>query len=470
MISEDKPVDINDISGGNMEFFKLKQNHTTVKKEIVAGITTFMTMAYILAVNPDILSAAGMNKQGVFVATVLASVLATVLMGLCANYPFGLAPGMGLNAFFAYTVVIKMGYSWQFALAAVFVEGLIFILLTLCNVREALFNAIPKCMKYSVSAGIGLFIAFIGLKNAGVVVADDSTFVALGSMITPQTVLCMLGVVLTVVLMKRNIKGAMLIGILGTWVLGILAQLIGWYVVDPAIGQYSLIPSFSSQGSLFAGFGEVAFKFPRMTEIFGSAESIFNFIIVVFSFLFVDLFDTLGTLMGVATKAGYLNEKGELSRIKQAFFADAIGTSVGALLGTSTVTTFVESTAGVMEGGRTGLTAISTGVCFALALFLSPIFLAIPSFATAPALIVVGVLMLDGILKVDFSDITEALPAFLTMAMMPFTASVAEGIIFGGISYVLIKMFTGRRKEISVMMYILAILFVLKLVLTSVVH
>ena len=452
-----------------MEFFKLKENNTTVKKEIVAGITTFMTMAYILAVNPDILSATGMNKHGVFVASVIASVVATVLMGLCANYPFGLAPGMGLNAFFAYTVVLKMGYSWQFALAAVFVEGIIFILLTLCNVREALFNAIPKCMKYSVSAGIGLFIAFVGLKNAGVVVAESSTFVALGNMTSPQTVLCMLGVVLTVILMKRNVKGAMLIGILGTWFLGIIAQFTGWYVVDPSIGQFSMLPDFSAQGSLFGGLSEVAFKLPKMSEIFGSAESIFTFIVVVFSFLFVDLFDTLGTLMGVATKAGYLNEKGELPRIKQAFFADAVGTSVGALLGTSTVTTFVESTAGVMEGGRTGLTALSTAACFALSLFLAPIFLAIPSFATAPALIVVGILMLDGIFEVDFSDMSEALPAFLTMIMMPFTASIAEGIIFGGISYVLIKVFTGKKNEVSVMMYILAVLFTIKLILSSLV-
>lgn len=452
-----------------MEFFKLKENNTTVKKEIVAGITTFMTMAYILAVNPDILSATGMNKHGVFVASVIASVVATVLMGLCANYPFGLAPGMGLNAFFAYTVVLKMGYSWQFALAAVFVEGIIFILLTLCNVREALFNAIPKCMKYSVSAGIGLFIAFVGLKNAGVVVAESSTFVALGNMTSPQTVLCMLGVVLTVILMKRNVKGAMLIGILGTWFLGIIAQFTGWYVVDPSIGQFSMLPDFSAQGSLFGGLSEVAFKLPKMSEIFGSAESIFTFIVVVFSFLFVDLFDTLGTLMGVATKAGYLNEKGELPRIKQAFFADAVGTSVGALLGTSTVTTFVESTAGVMEGGRTGLTALSTAACFAVSLFLAPIFLAIPSFATSPALIVVGILMLDGIFEVDFSDMTEALPAFLTMIMMPFTASIAEGIIFGGISYVLIKVFTGKKNEVSVMMYILAVLFTIKLILSSLV-
>ena len=310
-----------------MEFFKLKENGTTVKKEVIAGITTFMTMAYILAVNPDILGAAGMNRHGVFVATVLSAVIGTVLMAVLANYPFALAPGMGLNAFFAYTIVIKMGYSWQFALAAVFVEGIIFVLLTMCNVREALFKAIPNCMKYSISAGIGLFIAFVGLKNAGIVVADESTFVALGSMIEPQTVLCMVGVIITIVLMTRQVKGAMLLGILITWGLGIIAQFTGWYVVNPEVGMYSLLPDFSGTGSLFAGLNEVAFKFPSMNEIFGSAESIFNFIVVVFSFLFVDLFDTLGALMGVASKANYLNEKGELPRIKQAFLADAIATT-----------------------------------------------------------------------------------------------------------------------------------------------
>ena len=456
-----------DINGGHMEFFKLKENGTTVKKEVIAGITTFMTMAYILAVNPDILGAAGMNRHGVFVATVLSAVLGTILMALLANYPFALAPGMGLNAFFAYTIVIKMGYSWRFALAAVFVEGIIFILLTMCNVREALFNAIPSCMKYSISAGIGLFIAFIGLKNAGVIVADDSTLVALGNMVKPQTVLCIVGVIITIVLMQHQVRGAMLFGILITWGLGMIAQFTGWYVVNPEAGMYSLLPDFSGTTSLFEGFNEVAFKFPSRNEIFGSAESIFNFIVVVFSFLFVDLFDTLGALMGVASKANYLDEKGELPRIKQAFLADAIATTAGALMGTSTVTTFVESTAGVMEGGRTGLTAISTAVCFILALFLSPIFLAVPSFATAPALIVVGVLMLDGILKIDFSDLSEALPAFLTMAMMPFTGSIADGIIFGGITYVLIKVLSGKRKDVSIMMYVLAILFIIKLVLSS---
>ena len=448
-----------------MEFFKLKENGTTVKKEVIAGITTFMTMAYILAVNPDILSATGMDKNGVFVATIISSVVATVAMALLANYPFALAPGMGLNAYFAFSVVLGMGYSWQWALAAVFAEGIIFILLTFLNVREALFNAIPKCMKYSVSAGIGLFITFVGLKGAGIIVANESTYIALGDMLRPQAVLCMVGIFITAVLMKKNVKGSALIGILVTYILGIIAELIGWYQVG--IDGNSLIPSFVGGLNLWNGLGNVAFQLPSVNEIFGSASSIINFIIVVFSFLFVDLFDTLGTLMGVANKAGYLNEKGELPRIKQAFLADAIGTTVGALLGTSTVTTFVESSAGVAEGGRTGLTSIVTAICFALAIFLSPIFLAIPSFATAPALVIVGVLMLDSIIKVDFTDMTEALPAFVTLVMMPFAYSISEGIIFGGITYVVVKMLTGKRKEVSGLMYVLAILFIIKLVLSS---
>lgn len=448
-----------------MEFFKLKENGTTVKKEVIAGITTFMTMAYILAVNPDILSATGMDKNGVFSATIIASVIATVAMALLANYPFALAPGMGLNAYFAFSVVLGMGYSWQWALAAVFAEGLIFIVLTLCNVREALFNAIPKCMKYSASAGIGLFITFIGLKSAGIIVADESTYIALGDMLRPQAVLCIVGILVTAALMKKNVKGSVLIGILVTYILGIIAELIGWYKVGT--DGYSLIPAALISFNLFDGLGAVAFKLPSLGEIFGSGSSFINFVIVVFSFLFVDLFDTLGTLMGVANKAGYLNEKGELPRIKQAFLADAIGTSVGALLGTSTVTTFVESSAGVAEGGRTGLTSIVTAICFALAIFFAPIFLAIPSFATAPTLVIVGVLMLDSIVKVDFSDITEALPASITLVMMPFAYSISEGIIFGGITYVVIKVLTGKHKEVSLLMYILALLFILKLVLSS---
>lgn len=452
------------------DFWELKAHKTTVKTEVLAGITTFMTMAYILAVNPDILSATGMNRQGIFVATILASIVGTLLMGFLARYPFAQAPGMGLNAFFAYTIVLGMGYSWQFALFAVFIEGIIFILITACNLREALFNAIPNCMKYSISAGIGLFIAFIGLKNAGIIVGDASTLLTVGNMLSPQTVLCMVGTFIIIVLMKRNVRGAMFLGILMTWLLGIFAQFIGWYTVNPELGMYSLLPSFSANAGLFSGLGEVAFKFPKMSEIFGNPASIFNFCVIVFSFLFVDLFDTLGTLMGVSTKAGFLNKEGKLPRAKQAFLADAIATTVGALIGTSTVTTYVESSAGVMEGGRTGLTAVTTAICFALALFLAPIFLAIPSFATAPALIVVGVLMLDSILKVDFTDISEALPAFLTMAIMPFTSSIAEGIVFGGIAYVVIKLLIGKNKQISPMMYGLATLFLAKLIISAIIR
>lgn len=448
-----------------MEFFKLKENGTTVRKEVVAGITTFMTMAYILAVNPQILGDAGMNSHGVFVATIISSVIATVAMALLANYPFALAPGMGLNAYFAYSVVIGMGYPWQWALSAVLAEGLIFIVLSLCNVREALFNAIPKCMKASVSAGIGLFITFIGFKGAGIIVSDPSTYIALGDMRQPAAVLCMLGVFITAVLMKKNVKGSVLIGILATYLLGIGAELIGWYQVNPDAGVYSLIPSFATQGALFSGIEEVAFKFAKPSELFADAASIMNFVIVIFSFLFVDLFDTLGTLMGVAQKADYIDQDGKLPRIKQAFLADAIGTTVGACLGTSTVTTFVESSAGVAAGGRTGLTSVVTAICFALAIFFSPIFLAIPSFATAPALIIVGVLMLDSIVKVDFSDMTEALPAFVTLVMMPFAYSISEGIVFGGITYVIVKVFSGKAKEVSPLMYVLALLFLVKLML-----
>ena len=448
-----------------MEFFKLKENGTTVRKEVVAGITTFMTMAYILAVNPQILGDAGMNSHGVFVATIISSVIATVAMALLANYPFALAPGMGLNAYFAYSVVIGMEYPWQWALAAVLAEGLIFIILSLCNVREALFNAIPKCMKASVSAGIGLFITFIGFKGAGIIVSDPSTYIALGDMRQPAAVLCMVGVFLTAVLMKKNVKGSVLIGILATYLLGIGAEMIGWYQVNPDANAFSLIPNFAGQGALFSGIEEVAFKFAKPSELFKDASSIMNFVIVIFSFLFVDLFDTLGTLMGVAQKADYIDKDGKLPRIKQAFLADAIGTTVGACLGTSTVTTFVESSAGVAAGGRTGLTSIVTAICFALAIFLSPIFLAIPSFATAPALIIVGVLMLDSIVKVDFSDMTEALPAFVTLVMMPFAYSISEGIVFGGITYVIVKVFSGKAKEVSPLMYVLALLFLVKLML-----
>lgn len=447
-----------------MEFFKLKENNTDVRTEVLAGITTFMTMAYILAVNPNILAVAGMDAGGVFTATALAAVIATVAMALMANYPFALAPGMGLNAFFAFTVVGQMGQSWEFAITCILAEGIIFILLTLFNVREALFNAIPTTIKYSVSAGIGLFITFIGLQNAGIVIGDGTTLVKLGDMMLAPAVLAMVGVVVTVILLKKGVKGALLFGVLGTYVLGIVAELIGWYVPNMET-TFSLIPA--QLFSLPPTLAPVAFKFVPFSELFADLNSLLTFAIVTFTFLFVDLFDTLGTLMGVASKTNYLDEDGKLPRIKQALLADAIGTTIGAMLGTSTVTTFVESSAGVAEGGRTGLTSLTTAACFALALIFSPIFLAIPGFATTPALVLVGVFMIDGITKVDFTDITESLPAFLTMAMMPLAYSISEGLIFGIITYVLAKAFTGKHKDVTWIMYALAIVFILKLIVGS---
>lgn len=447
-----------------MEFFKLKENNTTVKVEILAGITTFMTMAYILAVNPNILSTTGMDKGGIFTATAISAVIGTVAMALLANYPFALAPGMGLNAFFAFTVVGIMGQSWEFALTCILAEGIIFIILTLLNVREAIFNAIPTNIKYAVSAGIGLFITFIGLQNANIVVSDGATLVKLGDMMAAPAVLAVVGIIITTVLYKKGVKGALLFGVLITYILGIGAELIGWYVPDME-NTFSLIPY--APWSLPPSLAPIAFKFVPFSAIFADFNSIMTFIIVTFTFLFVDLFDTLGTLMGVASKTDYLDEDGKLPRIKQALLADAIGTTVGAMLGTSTVTTYVESSAGVAEGGRTGLTALTTAICFAAALIFSPIFLAIPGFATTPALVIVGVFMIDGITKIDFGDITESLPAFLTMAMMPLAYSISEGLIFGTITYVLAKLFTGKGKDVNAMMYGLAIVFAIKLMVGS---
>ena len=452
------------------KFFKLKENRTDVKTEIMAGITTFMTMAYILAVNPNILSASGMDKNAVLIATALASFVGTLLMALFANYPFALAPGMGLNAYFAFTVVGQRGYSWQIALLAVFVEGLIFIVLSLTNVREAIFNAIPTTLKSAVSVGIGLFIAFIGLQNAKVIVNDDSTLLtyqkfAAGEFSTVgiTALLALVGILVTAVLLILKVKGGILFGILATWVLGILCELVGLYVPNPDAGWYSTIPH-----------AIVSFDFTAIGNTFGqvfkadfSAVHVLDFVVVVFSFLFVDLFDTLGTLIGVSSKADMLDKNGRLPKIKGALMADAVATSVGALLGTSTTTTFVESASGVTEGGRTGLTALVSALLFGLTLFLSPIFLAIPSFATAPALIVVGFLMITSITKIDFADYTEALPCYISMIAMPFMYSISEGIAMGVISYVVINLLTGRAKEkkISLLMYVLAVLFVLKYIL-----
>ena len=450
--------------------FHLSEHNTDVKTEVIAGVTTFMTMAYILAVNPNILSASGMDAGAVFTATALASLVATLLMAAFANYPFVLAPGMGLNAYFAYTVVLQMGYTWQMALAAVFVEGLIFILLSLTNVREAIFNAIPMNLKHAVSVGIGLFIAFIGLQNAKIVV-DSATLVSVYSFkgsIEAGTfqaegitvLLALIGILLTAVLVVKNVKGNILWGILGTWILGIICELVGLYRPDPELGMFSVLPDFSS------GFG-IPSMAPTFFKMDFSGILSLNFLTIMFAFLFVDMFDTLGTLIGVASKADMLDEDGKLPKIKGALMSDAVGTSLGAVFGTSTTTTFVESASGVAEGGRTGLTAVVSAALFGLALFLSPIFLAIPSFATAPALIVVGFLMITSITKIDFADYTEALPCYISMIAMPFMYSISEGIAMGVISYVVINLLTGRAKEkkISVLMYVLAVLFVLKYIL-----
>ncbi len=444
--------------------FHLKENGTDVKTEIIAGVTTFMAMAYILAVNPSILGDAGMDRGAVFTATVLASLLATVLMAVLANYPFVLAPGMGLNAYFTYTVVIGMGYTWQYALTAVFVEGIIFIILSLVKVREAIFNAIPMELKHAVSAGIGLFIALIGLENAKIVVGDPSTLVSFFSWRDADfhtagitVLLALIGILITGVLVAAKVKGNILIGILVTWVLGIICQLTGLYVPDPAAGWNSVLPDFSG-GLSIPSLAPVFFKLD-----FSNVLSL-DFVVIVFSFLFVDLFDTLGTLIGVASKADMLDKDGKLPRIKGALMADAIGTTAGAVLGTSTVTTFVESASGVAEGGRTGLTAIVSAIMFGLALLFSPIFLAIPSFATAPALVVVGFLMFGSVLKIKFDNPVTAIPAYICVIAMPFCYSISEGIAFGVISYVVLNLVTGKAKENKVhpMMYVLAVLFILK--------
>ena len=450
------------------KIFHLKENHTDVKTEVMAGITTFMTMAYILAVNPNILSASGMDRGAVFTATALSAFIATCLMALLSNYPFVLAPGMGLNAYFTYTVVLGMGYTWQQALAAVFAEGIIFILLSLTNVREAIFNSIPMNLKHAVSVGIGLFIAFIGLQNAKIVVGNDSTLVSIFSFKSSvaegtfssqgiTVLLALIGVLVTAILLAKNVKGGILWGILITWILGIICQLTHLYVPNADLGYYSLLPDFSNGIS-------VPSMMPTFMKMDFSIVFSLDFVVIMFAFLFVDMFDTLGTLIGVASKADMLDKDGKLPKIKGALLSDAVGTSVGAVCGTSTVTTFVESASGVAEGGRTGLTSLVAGVLFALSLLLSPIFLAIPSFATAPALIVVGYLMLTSVTKIDFNDMTEAIPCFIAIIAMPFMYSISEGISMGVISYVVINVITGKAKEkkISLLMYILAVLFMLK--------
>ena len=453
--------------------FKLSENKTDAKTEILAGITTFMTMAYILAVNPSILSATGMDSGAVFTATALAAFIGTLLMAIFANYPFALAPGMGLNAYFAYTVVLGMGYSWEYALTAVFAEGIVFILLSATNVREAIFNAIPQNLKAAVSVGIGLFIAFIGLQNAKIVIGG-STLLQLFSVdkynevngvsasfndVGITVLLAIIGIIVTGILVVKNIKGNILWGILITWLLGIICQFTGLYVPNADLGFYSLLPNFSNGLSI-----------PSLSPIFCKLDfsGIFslNFIVILFAFLFVDLFDTIGTLIGVSAKADMLDENGKLPRIKGALMADAVATTVGAVIGTSTTTTFVESASGVSEGGRTGLTSVTTAILFGLSLFLSPIFLAIPSFATAPALVIVGLYMLTNVTNIDFNDMSEAIPCYVCIIAMPFFYSISEGISMGVITYVVLNLITGKAKEkkVSALMYVLAVLFVLKYV------
>lgn len=421
--------------------FKLSANKTDVKTEVIGGLTTFMTMAYILAVNPLILSASGMDFSAVFTATALSAAVATLLMAFMANYPFALAPGMGLNAFFAFTVVQRMGYSWQFALTAVLIEGLIFILLSVVGVREAIFNSIPQNLKKGVSVGIGLFIAFIGLSNAGIINSDGDTLLQLGNITQGAPLLALIGIVITGVLLAFKVKGALLFGIIATTIIGL---------------PMGVTPTPEGFASLPPSLAPTFFKFD-FTQILT-----WDMAVIVISFLFVDLFDTLGTLIGVASKTDMLDEQGQLPKGRQALLADAIGTTFGAISGTSTVTTYVESSSGVAEGARTGLASVVTAICFLLALFFAPIIAIVPAAATAPALVLVGLFMLSPILEIDLADYTESIPVFLTLIMMPASQSIADGIAFGMISYVLLKLFTGRYKDISIMMYILTLLFALK--------
>ncbi len=464
------------------KLFKLGSNRTTVRTEVVAGLTTFMTMAYILAVNPNILSMAGIPRGGVFVATAVAAVVGTLLMAFMSNYPFVLAPGMGLNAFLTFGVVLGMGYSWQFALLAVFVEGLVFLALSLTPVREGIFNAIPFSLKKAVAAGIGLFICLIAMKTAGIIVDNQATLVSMVHFTDVPfcthgicAVLALAGTILTGFMLVKGLKGAILFGILATWGLGMVAQATGVYVPDPAAGFFSLYPDFSVKG-LAGNFREFGATFGALFNPEGwtlakdgavvrsgwELARTLDFFVVMFAFFFVDLFDTLGTLIGVSMKGGFLDKEGKLPRISGALCADSIATSVGAIFGTSTTTTFVESASGVVAGGKTGLTGVTAAALFAIAIVFAPVFLAIPGFATAPALIIVGYMMLSSCADVDWSDPRDAVPAFLAVAAMPFTYSISDGIMFGVISYTVINAFSGNFKRIHWIMYILTVLFIAK--------
>jgi AGZA family xanthine/uracil permease-like MFS transporter len=443
--------------------FKLRENNTTVRTEVMAGFTTFMTMAYILAVNPGILSAAGMDAGGVLLATATAAAIGTLIMAFMANYPFALAPGMGLNAYFAFTVCLSYGYDYRIALAAVFVEGLVFILLSITNVREAIFNAIPISLKHGVSAGIGLFIAFIGLQNGKLVVHNDATLVSCQQFLANIhtggicAILTLVGVVIITVLYHRNVKGSILLGIASAWLLGMAAEKLGIYVPDPATGYFSMFPNLSQWN-----IGDINTVFGQVFNADFSNVSILEFITIVFAFLFVDLFDTIGTLIGVATKTNMLDKNGRLPRIKGALLADAIATTAGAICGTSTTTTYVESATGASVGGRTGLTAATVAVLFLLSIFLSPIFIAVPGFATAAALIFVGFLMLGAVARIDFESLTDAVPAYLCIIGMPLFYSISEGIAVGVISYVAINVLAGKAGRVNALMYVLALLFFVK--------
>lgn len=422
------------------KLFGFDSKKSTIKTEIMAGITTFLSMAYILAVNPDILSATGMDKGAVFTTTVVISAIITMLMGLYAKLPFALAPGMGLNAFFAYSVCLIMGYSWQFALTAVFLEGLIFILLTLTNIREKIVDIIPTTLKNAISVGIGLFITFIGLKSANIIINDDATLVRLGDITSGPALLGVIGIIITSILLVKKVKGGLLLGILITTVIGIpmgITQLNGVISTPPSIEP-------------------IFFKF-EWDQILTT-----DMAIVVFTFLFVDLFNTIGTLIGVSTRAGIM-KNGKIPRVKQAFLVDAIGTTAGAVMGTSTVTTFVESAAGVEEGGRSGLTAFVTGICFLLAVFFAPFFLSVPASATAPVLVPVGLMMMASVMEIDFNDFSESVPAFLCIVCMPLCYSISDGIILGHLCYVILNTLCGKWKKVTIGMYIIALLFILKL-------
>ena len=429
------------------KLFKLTENKTTVRKELIAGLITFLTMSYILVVNPNIMSQTGMDKSALFTATALVAIAGTLFMAFIATLPVAQAPGMGLNSFFTFTVVLGMGYTWQFALTAVFIQGIIFLILTFCNVRELIVNRIPQTLKDAIPVGIGLFITFIGLQNAGIVVNNDNTLVGLGDLANRQIWVALLGLVVISVLLVRNVPGAILIGIVVATIFALILSV----ATLPEGSLLSLPPDVSP----------VFFKF-EWAQVFT-----FDMLIVVFTFLMVNLFDTVGTLLAVASKAGLIDKDGNFPKVKNALFADAMGTTVGAIIGTSTVTSYVESVSGVAAGGRTGLASVGTACLFAIALFLAPVFLIVPASATAPALIIVGLFMINSVLKINFDDFTESIPAFLTMVMMPLTYSIAQGIVFGMLGYVLIKLLSGRSKDISLTVYIIGGVFLIKMAIDA---